>query len=198
VMTTRSRPAALARALAPVVLVAATLIPAAAAPALAQGAASPLPSVAPAVAPTPEEQLAAAEARIAALEAENERLAGLIDTWSALYDPMEADRQLLLELRKDLPDEADAVEAYVDRIRRLGMAADPSRLGQAGDRMSETLPTWLEWWTGDYASAGERAAAYMGSGASGFDTDLGEFRDTALLVAATHLDAILTIADRIR
>ena len=80
--------------------------------------ASPAPS--PAASPTVEEQLAAAQAEVAALQAENERLTGLIGSWSDLYDPMEADRQLLLELRKDLPDERDAVVAYVER--KIGRA----------------------------------------------------------------------------
>ena len=65
-------------------------------------------------------------------------------------------------------------------------------------RMRETLPAWLDWRFADYATAIERATAYLDSGAAGFDTDYAEFRDAALLLAATHLDAILTIADRIR
>lgn len=198
-ITTSTRTRAILRTFAAATLVAAALPALLAGHAAAQAGPSPSPAVG-AVPATPslEEQLAAAQAQVAALEAENERLASLIDTWADLYDPMEADRQLLLELRKELPDERDAVEAYVDRIQRLGMAADPSRLGQAADRLTETLPTWLDWRFADYTSTGERAAAYMESGASGFDTDLGEFRDMALLVAATHIDAILTIADRIR
>lgn len=158
------------------------------------------PSLAPASAAplTETDRLAAAEARIAELEAENGRLRGFLLTWEDLYDPMEADRQLLLELRKDLPDDEAAARAYIERIRDLAFRSDPARLSQDAVRLMETAPTWLDWRFGEYADDTARAAEYLRSGAAGFDQNLRELRDTALLVAAGHIDAILTLADRAR
>ena len=157
-------------------------------------------SLAPAsaVPQTDADRLVAAEARIADLEAENERLRGFLLTWEGLYDPMEADRQLLLELRKDMPDDESAARAYIERIRDLAFRSDPARLSQDAVRLMETAPTWLEWRFTEYADDTARAAEYLRSGAAGFDQNLRELRDMALLVAAGHIDAILTLADRAR
>jgi len=166
----------------------------------ATGALAQEASLAPASAAplTDADRLAVAEARVAELEAENERLRGFLLTWEDLYDPMEADRQLLLELRKDMPDDASAARAYIERIRDLAFRSDPARLSQDAVRLMETAPTWLEWRFAEYADDTARATEYLRSGAAGFDQNLRELRDSALLVAAGHIDAILTLADRAR
>lgn len=160
--------------------------------------ASAAPAASPALPVTPEERLAAAEARIAELEAENARLAALLTTWGDLYDPMEADRQLLLELRKELPDDEAAAGAYIERIRDLAVRSDPVKLTQPATRLTEAAPAWLAWRFAEYTDEAERLDAYRNGGALGFDRELLELRDEVLLVVASHLDAVLTIADRAR
>ena len=165
---------------------------------------SPAPSVAASPAADPgataelEAELAQAKAELAKAQAKADGLRNLIDAFDENYDAMEAQRQLLLELRKDLPDARDDAEAYLDKIQRLANAADASRLGQFATRVLETAPTFLSWRDEDFGSIAEREAAFLTSGASGFTTDFTELKDAVLLSVANRLDALLSLRDRIR
>ena len=161
---------------------------------------SPAPSLAvdPDASPGLAEELAQAKAELAKAQAKADGLQNLLDALDEDYDAMEAQRQLLLELRKDLPDARDDAEAYLDKIQRLANRADASRLGQFASRMLETAPTFLTWRDEAFASAAEREAAFITSGATGFTTDFTELKDAVLLSVANRLDAILSLRDRIR
>jgi hypothetical protein len=147
---------------------------------------------------TVEEQLAAAQAEVRALTTERDRLEALLAAFDTLYDPMEADRQLLVELRKPLPEERTVAEAYLERLQLLSVASDPARLGQPAARVLETAPVYLEWRDQPFTSQGERDAAFLTSGAAGFGTDFDELKNAILLTVANRLDALLTLRDRIR
>ena len=99
-------------------------------------------------------------------------MARTLSHFDDVYEPMEADRQLLFELRKDLPETRPEAEAQLERMRSLALAADPARLGQLVDRVGEAAPDFLDWRFGDYASDAEAAQAYLDSGASAFDTTI--------------------------
>jgi hypothetical protein len=158
---------------------------------------SPVPS-APAAEPSVEDQLAAARAEIRALTAERDRLEALLAAFDSLYDPMEADRQLLQELRKPLPEDRATAQAYLERIRALSTVSDPARLGQPAARVLETAPTFLDWRDGSFLSETERQTAFLSSGAAGFGLDFDELKNAILLTVANRLDALLTLRDRIR
>jgi hypothetical protein len=132
------------------------------------------------------------------LSAERDRLAGTLAHFDEIYDPMEADRQLLFELRKELPETRPEAEAQLERMRTLALAADPALLGQLVDRLGDATPAFLDWRFDEHASDAEAAQAYVESGASAFDTTMSEFRDEVLLSVANRLDGILTIIDRVR
>jgi chromosome segregation ATPase len=132
------------------------------------------------------------------LSAERDRLARTLSHFDDVYEPMEADRQLLFELRKELPETRPEAEAQLERMRSLALAADPAHLGQLVDRLGEAAPTFLEWRFEDHASDAEAAQAYIDSGASAFDTTMSEFRNEVLLSVANQLDGILTVIDRLR
>jgi chromosome segregation ATPase len=132
------------------------------------------------------------------LSAERDRLARTLSHFDDVYEPMEADRQLLFELRKELPETRPEAEAQLERMRSLALAADPAHLGQLVDRLGEAAPTFLEWRFEDHASDAEAAQAYIDSGASAFDTTMSEFRNEVLLSVANRLDGILTVIDRLR
>lgn len=148
--------------------------------------------------PTLEAQLAAARAEITALTVERDRLQDLLGAFDIMYDPMEADRQLLVELRKPIPEERGPAQAYLERLQRLAVVSDPARLGQPASRLLESAPIYLDWRDGTYASQGERDAAFVTSGASGFSTDFDDLQKAILLTVANRLDALLTLRDRIR
>lgn len=156
------------------------------------------PATSPSADPTLEAQLASARAEIAALTVQRDRLQDMLGAFDSLYDPMEADRQLLVELRKPLPEDRETAEAYLARIQQLAVVSDPARLGQPASRVLETAPVYLEWRDGTYGSQAEEEAAFLTSGASGFGTDFDELEKAILLTVANRIDALLTMRDRIR
>ena len=113
-----------------------------------------------------------------------------------MYDQMEADRLLMLALRKDLPATRPEAMAYLDQLQKLALASDPANLGTLAQRVIEAAPIYLDWRDKTFASTAESDAAYIESGASGFDTNLRAFRDGALLTVADRLDAVLNLLDR--
>jgi hypothetical protein len=132
------------------------------------------------------------------LSLERDRLVDTLSRFDDIYAPMEADRQLLFELRKDLPESRPEAEAQLERMRSLALAADPAHLGQLVDRLDESAPDYLDWRFADHASDTEAAQAYVDTGASAFDTTLAEFHNEVLLSVANRLDGILTAIDRAR
>lgn len=129
---------------------------------------------------------------------ERDALAKSLRRFDDLYEPLEADRQLLFELRKDLPDTRPEAEAQIERIRTLALTSDPARLGQLVDRVGETAPAFLDWRYADFESNDEAGRAYVDSGANAFDTTMSEFRNEVLMSVANRLDGILTVIDRMR
>ncbi len=133
-----------------------------------------------------------------ALALERDRLIDSLQRFDELYEPLEADRQLLFELRKGLPETRPEAEAQLERIRSLALSSDPARLGQLVDRVGETAPAFLDWRFGEFGSTEEFSSAYVESGANAFDTSMEEFRAEVLRSVANRLDGLLTILDRVR
>lgn len=147
-----------------------------------------------------------------ALEADNSNLSQAVEDvtrhrdqlqdslarFDELYGPLDADRQLLFELRKNLPETRVEAEAQLDRLERLALIADPSRLGQLVDRVADAAPAFLDWRFTEFASTQEASGAYVTSGANAFDSTLEELRDAVLLSVANRIDGLLTVIDRAR
>jgi hypothetical protein len=132
------------------------------------------------------------------LSSERDELARSLDHLDDMYAPLEADRQLLFELRKGLPETRPEAEAQLERLRTLALSADPARLGQLVDRVEETAPAFLDWRFATFPSDTEAAQAYIESGAGAFDSSMGEFRNEVLMSVANRLDGLLTVIDRVR
>ena len=152
-----------------------------------------------------ESQLAELQARIDELAAEitrlrseRDRLARTLEGVSELYVPLEADRLLLLELRKELPDGRAEAEAQLNRMRRLALSADPVRLGPIANRVMETAPDYLDWRDQEFATSEDAAREFVESGAGGFQTNFTNFRNAILLTISNRLDGLLNQLDRIR
>jgi hypothetical protein len=146
------------------------------------------------------EQATPAELRglVGELTEERDSLARSLEHFTDMYDPLEADRQLLFELRKAVPDTRPEAEAHIERLRTLAMSSDPARLGRLVDRVEEAAPEFLDWRYTEFDTPQEATQAYLQSGANAFDTAMTEFRSEALLSVATRLDGLLTVLDRIR
>ena len=165
--------------------------------------------------PRPDELRAIVEdlgARNDALEADNTSLQRTIDDLSSerdelarslgrfddVYDALEADRQLLFELRKGLPETRPEAEAQLERMRSLALLSNPTRLGQIIDRVAETAPAFFEWRFTEFTSSDEATQAYIDTGANAFDSSMTEFRNEVLMSVANRLDGLLTVIDRLR
>jgi ABC-type transporter Mla subunit MlaD len=132
------------------------------------------------------------------LASERDQLAASLGHFDELYEPLEADRQLLFELRKGVPETRPEAEAQLARIRSLALSSNPSRLGQLIDRVGEAAPAFFEWRFAEFGSSEEATAAYIDSGANAFDSTMTEFRNEVLMSVANRLDGLLTVIDRIR
>ena len=132
------------------------------------------------------------------LALERDRLADSLHHFDDLYEPLEADRQLLFELRKGLPETRIEAEAQLDRIRSLALSSNPARLGQLVARVDDAAPAFLDWRFTEFLSPQEASEAYVNSGANAFDTSMDEFRSEVLMSVANRLDGLLNVIDRAR
>ncbi len=133
-----------------------------------------------------------------ALSVERDRLQTSLTRFDTLYDPIEADRQLLTELRKGLPETRPEAEAQLERLHDLALTSNPQRLGRLIDRVEDAAPAFLDWRFTEFGSTQEATQAYINSGANVFDSTMNELRNEVLLSVANRLDGILTTIDRIR
>ena len=136
-------------------------------------------------------EVAAAEGRVGALEAQLAGQSGLDDRIAGLQDailPLADDRLLLVELRKDTPDTLEDAEAYWERVKELAVAADPT-LGAKVDRVIDFLPTYFEWFEGDYNDTCESLQAFFDSGAVEFGTLSGDLQSDVFLLLINRIDA---------
>ena len=138
------------------------------------------------------------QATIDTLAQERDRLEASIQRFDELYEPLESDRQLLFELRKQMPETRGEAEAQLARIRDLALTSDPQRLGQLVDRVDDAAPAFLDWRFGDFESSADFTAAYVETGANAFDATFDELESEALMSVANRLDSLLTILDRVR
>jgi hypothetical protein len=135
---------------------------------------------------------------VGTLADERDSLARSFERFEDLYAPLEADRQLLFELRKGTPETRPEAEAQLERLRSLAVAADPSQLTPLIDKVQQAAPAFFDWRYTEFADAQAATQAYVESGAGAFDTSMSEFRNEVLLSVANRLDGLLTVLDRLR
>jgi multidrug efflux pump subunit AcrA (membrane-fusion protein) len=146
-----------------------------------------------------EAERAALRQEAQGLALERDRLRGSVEHFTGLFDALEADRQLLVALRKDLPADSRAeAEAHIERIRRLAVTSNPSGLGQLVDRVGEAAPAYLEWRFTEHPTAEAATQAYIASSANAFDSTMAALRSAILLSVANRLDGLLNVLDRFR
>jgi hypothetical protein len=137
-------------------------------------------------------ELLAEQAR---LRGERDRLQRLLDRLTSQVDQFEADRILLTELRKELPETRGEAETYLQRLRRLALVSDPVRLAPLAGRMMEVAPVFLDWRHTPYPNAEARTRAFAESGAHGFPTALTNFRNAVLLSASNRIEGLLILVE---
>lgn len=135
---------------------------------------------------------------VGTLADERDSLARSLERFEDLYVPLEADRQLLFELRKGTPETRAEAEAQLERLRSLAVAADPRQLTPLIERVQQAAPAFFDWRYTQFADAQAATQAYVASGAGAYDSSMTEFRNEVLLSVANRLDGLLTVLDRLR
>ncbi len=138
-----------------------------------------------------QQQLNEAQGRIRALEAQigaEADLTARLDQIREVISPLEQDRLLLVELRKDTPDVLEEAQDYWETIKELAIAADPT-LGAKVDRVIRFLPTYFEWFDGEYSSNCEALQAFFDTGAVEFGRLSGDLQSDIFLLLINRIDA---------
>jgi len=135
---------------------------------------------------------------VGTLADERDSLARSLERFEELYAPLEADRQLLFELRKGTPGTRPEAEAQLERLRSLAVAADPSQLTPLITKVQQAAPAFFDWRYTEFADPQAATQAYVESGAGAYDTSMSDFRNEVLLSVANRLDGLLTVLDRLR
>ena len=108
-----------------------------------------------------------------------------IDTF---LEAIEADRRLLSELRKNVPDNRMEAEIFLTRLKDLAERADPVRLAPKANRVLEQAPIYYDWLETEFESAEEEIYEYYVGGAQGFSRALEEFKNAVLMTVMNRLD----------
>jgi len=105
---------------------------------------------------------------------------------------MEADRLLLAEIRKDLPDKRADADLYLKRLKVLAGQSDPVHLVPKVNRLIEQAPIYYDWLekngTAQGQNQGQSASEYVVGGARGFVVAFQDFQNALLLTVINRLD----------
>ena len=121
---------------------------------------------------------------------------GQVDSLEEAVSPLDTDRLLLVELRKDFPDDREAATEYWESVKKLSVQSDPS-LGPKVDRVLRLLPTYF-----DYIEAAREAtscedvfSSYFSTGVIDFFNVERDYRRDVFLVLINRIDALVSLAD---
>ncbi len=110
----------------------------------------------------------------------------------AFINGMEADRLLLAEIRKDLPDKRSDADLYLKRLKDLAGQSDPVHLVPKVNRLIEQEPIYYDWLeknaNAQGQNQGQSASEYVVGGARGFVIAFQDFQNALLLTVINRLD----------
>ena len=124
---------------------------------------------------TVEEELAAQKKRVASLQ--------------KLVDLLEIDRLILVELRKDLPEERQEAVDYWRDIKVLAAQSDPTLGSKTGEVITAT-DGYFDWLEADFSTPEETTTMYYLLGADRYFDLIDEFLNATFLVVINRLDAV--------
>jgi len=107
---------------------------------------------------------------------------------SILADKLEADRLLLAEIRKEVPEAREEAELYLMRLKVLAEKSDPVRLAPLFDRVLDQAPIYFKWLETEYEDQDEQLTEYYVGGARGFAFAMENFKSAVFLVIINRLD----------
>ena len=104
----------------------------------------------------------------------------------------ETDRLLLAEMRKTPPRDPQEAQRFWADIKPLAVQSDPS-LGPLLDRVSRSLPAYLEWLASGSDPDPSVALGLLQSGASNYLRAVDEFWQRVLLVVIDRIDVLVDL-----
>lgn len=110
---------------------------------------------------------------------------------------MRADRLLLAEVRKDIPDTRAEAKVYLDRLKQLAAQSDPVNLVPLINKVLSQAPIYYDWLDKKFKTPSDRVAEYYVGGARGFSFALDEFKNAVLLTVINRLDVASQIMDNV-
>lgn len=141
--------------------------------------------------------LEGAQNEIRGFEDLERRQASLPDL-EALTDELEADRLLLVEMRRALPNNQEEAEQIWGTIRNLAQRSQSS-LGSEVDNVTRALPTYYRWRTrvqdGAFATDDEAFLTYQLVGAGEFEASIDVFWRAFQLVLIDRAAVIASLAE---
>ncbi len=103
---------------------------------------------------------------------------------------IEADRRLLNELRKQIPDERVEAELFLKRIRELAAISDPVFLVPLANNVIRQAPLLFEWLETEYDDPDERIRDYYIGGSWAFHRRYEAFRNAVMVTVIRRLEAV--------
>lgn len=101
---------------------------------------------------------------------------------------MDADRLLLFEVRKDLPDKRADANAYLARLKELAAKSDAARLVPKVNRLMEQAPIYYDWLEKNIQNQQDNQNEYVVGGARGFLVAFQDFQAEVMLVVINRLE----------
>ncbi len=101
---------------------------------------------------------------------------------------MDADRLLLFEVRKDLPQKRADADIYLKRLKELAARSDPALLVPKVNRMIEQAPIYYDWVEKNIQNQNENANEYVVGGARGFLVAFQDFQNEVMLIVINRLE----------
>lgn len=144
-----------------------------------------------------QSDLASAEDRILTLEAQlaaEDGYTAQIEELQGAILPLASDRLLLVELRKNTPDNLEEAQKYWERVKELAIEADPT-LGAKVDRVISFLPTYFDWFDGEYNDTCESLQAFFDTGAVEFGTLSGDLQSDVFLLLINRIDVATALVE---
>ncbi len=103
-------------------------------------------------------------------------------------DSLEADRLLVAEIRKQVPEARGEADVFLARLKDLASRSDPVRLVPLVNRVLSNAPMYYDWLDSEFDSEEERIIEYYIGGARGFHFALETFKSSVLLTVINRLD----------
>ena len=101
---------------------------------------------------------------------------------------LDADRLLLSEIRKIVPESRDEAEGYLERLKMLAGKSDPLRLVPLADRLLDQAPIYFDWLDREFENQDEQVMEYYVGGARGFSFALENFKTAVMFTIMNRLD----------